>query len=74
MPVASEAIAGQQVWAAGSTLYIAATSTGEARVFSTGGQLVKAIPLAAGETVETTLPQGFYFVVVEEKMYKVAIH
>jgi hypothetical protein len=73
LPVANEAIAGQRVWASGSTLYIAATATGEARVFSTGGQLVKAIPHTAGETVETTLPQGFYIVVAEETMYKVVI-
>ncbi|MDR1675791.1 MAG: hypothetical protein LBR86_04920, partial [Tannerella sp.] len=73
LPVGNEAIAGQQVWAAGGTLYIAATATGEARVFSTGGQFVKAIPHTAGETVETSLPQGVYIVVVEEKTYKVVI-
>jgi hypothetical protein len=73
LPLAGEAIAGRQVWSAGSTLYIAAAATGEARVFGTDGRLVKAIPHTAGETVGTTLPQGFYLVVAEEKMYKVVI-
>jgi hypothetical protein len=73
LPTANEAIAGQRVWAAGNMLYIVATATGEARVFNTGGRFVKAIPHAAGETVVTTLPQGLYIVVAEEKMYKVVI-
>ncbi|MDR2138891.1 MAG: hypothetical protein LBP50_05025, partial [Tannerella sp.] len=69
----SEAVSGRQVWTAGSTLYIAAATAGEARVFGTAGQFVKAIPHAAGETVETVLPQGFYLVVAEGKTYKVLI-
>jgi hypothetical protein len=74
LPVGNEAIAGQRVWAAGNTLYLVATTTGEARVFNVGGQLVKVISHTADGTVKTILPQGFYIVTAEGKTHKVMIH
>jgi hypothetical protein len=73
LPVGNEAVAGSRVWASGGMLYIAAATTGEARVFGTDGRLVKAIPHTAGETVATALPQGFHIVTAEGKVYKVMI-
>jgi hypothetical protein len=61
------------VWAAGHTLYIAAATSGEARVFNLSGQLVRAVSHTAGETVKTILPQGLYIVTAEGSTCKVMI-
>jgi hypothetical protein len=43
----------------------------ETRIYSTAGQLVKALPYTAGETLQSVLPQGLYIVVVNGKAYKI---
>ncbi|MDR3267728.1 MAG: T9SS type A sorting domain-containing protein [Tannerella sp.] len=48
-----------------------ATHDGTARIYNLTGQLIKALPHAAGETVQTTLPRGVYIVVVNGKAYKI---
>jgi hypothetical protein len=63
----------RRVWSSGSTLYITAATAGEARVFSTDGRFVKAVPHTAGETGRTALPRGFHIVVTEGERYKVMI-
>ena len=50
------------VWTFAGHLYIASPVTGEARVYSSTGALVKSVPVTAGETVRTPLPQGFYII------------
>jgi hypothetical protein len=72
-PTDNEAIAGNKVWSAGNTLYIAALTTGQAHIYSMGGQLVKSVACHAGETITTTLARGFYLVIAEDKTYKVMI-
>jgi hypothetical protein len=52
-------------------LYIYAATDGDARIYNLTGQLVKAIPYAAGETVHTRLPDGVYVVVVNGKTHKI---
>jgi hypothetical protein len=68
-----DAIAPAQVWASGRTLYIHATQSGTAQVYRLTGQLVTALPFAAGETAQTTLPQGVYVVAANGKASKVII-
>jgi len=55
------------------SLYIYAARDGEARIYNLTGQLVKAIPYAAGETVRTALPTGVYVVVVNGRTYKIVV-
>jgi hypothetical protein len=64
---------GTQVWAHAGTLYIAAPRDGEARIYTLSGVLMKIIPFAAGETVRTQLPDGFYIVVSGRERYKVMV-
>jgi hypothetical protein len=69
-----EAAESSRAWSAGSQLLISSPLSGEARVISTGGALVKSIPYAAGETVVTPLPRGFYVVVLSDgKVFKVVV-
>jgi hypothetical protein len=67
-------IAAHHVWATGNTLYIAASTAGEARVFSIGGQLVKIVSHTAGETAKVILSQGLYIVIAEGETYKITIN
>jgi hypothetical protein len=64
---------GDRIWSSGHTLYIYATHDGEARIYGLTGQLVKALPYTAGETAQTTLPQGVYIVVADGRTHKVRI-
>ena len=48
------------VWANGSQLYILATKTEEAKIYTSTGTLYKTVRLKAGETTITTQPIGFY--------------
>ncbi|MDR2469438.1 MAG: fibronectin type III domain-containing protein [Tannerella sp.] len=63
------------VWANGGTLYIAASTSGEAYIYNVSGQLVKTLHATSlhGETATTQLPRGVYIVVVGGKTYKVII-
>jgi hypothetical protein len=70
---ASATVAPAQVWAHGHTLYIYATTAGTARIYGLSGQLVKAVPYAAGETVQAALPSGVYIVVANGRTYKTVI-
>jgi hypothetical protein len=74
LPTGNEEVTSHRVWTSGSTLFLSATVTGEARIFSIGGQFIKAVSCTAGETVETTLPKGFYVVTLEGKAYKVTVY
>jgi hypothetical protein len=64
---------GTQVWSHADALYIASPRDGEARIYSLSGVLMKIIPFAAGETVRTQLPGGFYIVVSGRERYKVMV-
>jgi hypothetical protein len=66
-------VAGDRVWSFARTLYIYATHDGTARIYGVTGALVKAIPYAAGETVQSVLPQGMYIVVTNGRTYKIVI-
>jgi hypothetical protein len=52
-------------------LYITTTTTGNVKVYSATGALVKTIPTIAGETASTSLPTGFYIINMDGKSYKV---
>jgi hypothetical protein len=74
LPTGNGEVTSHRVWASGSTLFLSATVSGEARIFGIGGQFVRAVSCTAGETVETTLPKGFYVVTLEGKAYKVSVY
>jgi hypothetical protein len=73
LATANANVAAAKVWSYAHTLYITATHDGEARIYSTAGQLVKALPYTAGATAESVLPQGIYIVVANGKTYKIVI-
>jgi hypothetical protein len=63
-----------KLWSAGNRLYIHAVHSGEARVYSVTGVLVKGLTVVADETYTTTLPAGIYLVVLDNgKVYKVVL-
>jgi hypothetical protein len=63
-----------KLWSAGNRLYIHAVHSGEARVYSVTGVLVKGLTVVADETYSTTLPAGIYLVVLDNgKVYKVVL-
>jgi hypothetical protein len=62
-----------KVWSAGGTLYIAASASGNARIYSGTGALVKTVACTAG-TAGIPLPSGFYIVSLSAGgNYKVAV-
>ncbi|MDR1676214.1 MAG: T9SS type A sorting domain-containing protein, partial [Tannerella sp.] len=61
------------VWAAGNRLYLAAVRSGQARIYTLAGALVKTVAAVAGETVTETLPAGFYIVTLDGERKKIAI-
>ncbi|MDR2764776.1 MAG: hypothetical protein LBB90_07055, partial [Tannerella sp.] len=73
LETANETVPTARVWAGDRTLYIAAATAGEARVYAVTGQLLKTLPHLAGETVTAQLPLGMYIVVAEGKAYKIMI-
>ncbi|MDR2138199.1 MAG: hypothetical protein LBP50_01415 [Tannerella sp.] len=63
-----------RVWTTkGGNLYIHSTVTDEAQIYSSTGALVGQVPVAAGQTVRTTLPAGFYFIKLDGKTYKTGV-
>jgi hypothetical protein len=65
MTNAPDAIAGvetSRVWAADGQLHISAVRSGEARVYTPTGVLVRNIRVEAGQTIHTPLAPGFYIV------------
>jgi hypothetical protein len=54
------------VWTFAGQLYIASPATGEARVYASTGALMKNIPVTAGHTVRTPLPQGFFIIALPD--------
>lgn len=54
-------------------LYITSFSSGNAMIYNATGKMVKTITIAAGETKTTSLPAGFYVVIINEKAYKIII-
>jgi hypothetical protein len=73
LATANTPVAATKVWSYAHTLYIYATRDGEARIYSMAGQLVKAVAYTAGETAQSTLPQGVYIVVVNGRTYKIVV-
>jgi hypothetical protein len=55
-----------RVWASGGQLYIAAIQTGEAKVYTLTGVLLRSIPVEAGLTGQTPLAPGFYIVTLSD--------
>jgi hypothetical protein len=64
---------GTRVWSHAGALYTSAARDSEARIYRLSGVLLKIIPLAAGETVRTPLPRGFYIIASGRDRYKVRI-
>jgi hypothetical protein len=54
------------VWAADGQLYIYALRTGQARVYTSAGALLRSIPVYAGQTGRTPLAPGFYIVAFDD--------
>jgi hypothetical protein len=64
-----------RVWSSGGQLTIAAgADSGQASIYAVSGVLVKTVPYAAGETVQTTLPTGIYVAVAGNRVFKVVIN
>jgi hypothetical protein len=57
----------------GSQLYIRASRSGEAHIYSISGTRIQTVALKAGETAAVPLPKGFYLVTAEDKTYKIII-
>ncbi|MDR1601922.1 MAG: hypothetical protein LBS42_05790 [Tannerella sp.] len=64
-----------RVWTSEGQVHIYATHSGEARIYTLTGALVKNFALAAGKTNSTSLNAGFYVVVTLDngKRYKIVI-
>jgi hypothetical protein len=58
----SAAVEGTQVWTSDGQLYISSAGNDEARVYTLTGALLKTVAVAAGQTVRTALPPGFFVV------------
>jgi hypothetical protein len=54
------------VWTSDGYLYIVSALTGEAHVYASTGAWTKTIPLTAGQTVRSPLPQGFYIIALPD--------
>jgi hypothetical protein len=69
----SEVIAdATRAWSAARTIYIAAGADDtQANIYNVTGVLVKTIRLAAGETIEISLPAGIYIVTTGKKTFKI---
>ncbi|MDR2138200.1 MAG: putative Ig domain-containing protein [Tannerella sp.] len=61
----SDAVEETGVWSAGGQLYITAAATGQARIYTLAGTLLKSVAVEAGKTVRTALPPGFFVVKLE---------
>jgi hypothetical protein len=73
-PDGTETVESAKVWSYGGALYITASTSGTAQVFSLTGQLVKTIPYAAGETVTQPLARGIYIVKTARQAWKVSLN
>jgi hypothetical protein len=64
-----------RIWTSSGQIHIHSVLSGEARIFTLTGALIKSIPLLAGETYSTPLASGFYVVVTlnDGKTYKVVV-
>ena len=62
-----------RVWSSEDGLYIAAVSSGEARVYTFDGIMRKATHIEADETKTMSLPAGYYVVTFNNSAYKVKI-
>ena len=62
-----------KVWSSGEYLYISATSSGTAQVFTLDGKMVQSFPVADDETKSVSLPAGFYIVTMNDTACKVRI-
>jgi hypothetical protein len=67
-------IEGTKVWSTGNRLYLRTSQTGEVKVYSITGSLVKGLTAVAGETSATALPSGVYIVALSSgRVYKVIV-
>ncbi|MDR2041274.1 MAG: hypothetical protein LBP98_03025 [Tannerella sp.] len=67
------AVSTAAVWSSGNRIYISAVRTGQARIYSLTGTLVKTVSVHAGETAATTLPAGVYIVALNGIKRKVVV-
>ncbi|MDR1724210.1 MAG: leucine-rich repeat domain-containing protein [Tannerella sp.] len=58
------ALGAPEVWSSGATLHVRTASAAKAKIYSIGGELVKTVSVAAGET-SIALPAGIYIVNLE---------
>ncbi|MDR2041124.1 MAG: T9SS type A sorting domain-containing protein [Tannerella sp.] len=74
LSTASATLAGPSVWSRAGRLYIAAATSGSARIYEISGRLLKTFLYAAGETIVQSLPAGIYIVTLNGRTsYKVII-
>jgi hypothetical protein len=66
-------VAGLKVWASDGTLHLTTDHSGEAKVYQSSGLLVKSVPFAANETIQTPLAAGIYIITVDGSAYKVRV-
>jgi hypothetical protein len=63
-----------RVWSSGNTLHIELSRTGDVRIYSLSGVIVKSLSIAAGVPYSTSLPPGFYVIISDGSVHKVRIH
>ncbi|MDR1455420.1 MAG: Ig domain-containing protein [Tannerella sp.] len=64
--IANAGVEARRVWTAGGQLYVSAAHSGEARVYTTTGALVRSLSVEAGQTSRTPLAPGFYIVAFDD--------
>ncbi|MDR2765056.1 MAG: MBG domain-containing protein [Tannerella sp.] len=62
------------VWAFGNRLYIAASRSGQAYVYTLAGTLMKTLSVTAGQTTVDTLPAGIYIIAQNGKKHKIVVN
>lgn len=62
-----------KVWSVNGQLYVNSAETGVAHIFNAAGTLIKTLKVTEGETVQTTLPLGFYIVTLNNNVYKASV-
>lgn len=65
--------AGGYAWGNNGQLFIMADNDGEAAIYNATGMLMKIIRISAGQTIQTSLPEGFYIISINNKSYKIRL-
>jgi uncharacterized repeat protein (TIGR02543 family) len=71
-PVSNQTVRQSRVWTYGGNLHIDAVNPSPLKVYTLSGQLYIHEDLDAGET-KIPLPQGFYIIILEQKITKVVV-